>query len=221
MKDPGICAACLLVALSAGSLAAKEYVVPAGDVGRYFARLPADATYLSFSDAATYTSNGDIVLPAVPLLVIDGKGCKLQLGPGSNGFTSDITDQKQATARVTGRVVIRDFAMIQGGRKAIDLQATLGSEVRNVKLVGQTEAAIDLRFCLMARLEHVFVTNPMARGIVVQRGLAGRHRLQQPEQQHRAGTMPRLCGEDHHRCLYRAQQRRCVHERLRKRGCSL
>ncbi|MCB9169541.1 MAG: hypothetical protein H6597_06490 [Flavobacteriales bacterium] len=158
------------VVLWPGHLTAKEYIVPAGDVGRFFAELPDDATYVSFSEASTYTSNGDIVLPAVPLLVIDGKGSKLQLGPNSNGFTCQVPDQRAATARLSGRYVIRDFATIEGGRKAIDLQATLGSEVRDVKLLRQTEAGVDLRFCLMARLEHVFVTNPGKRGIVVRQG---------------------------------------------------
>jgi len=39
-----------------------------------------------------------------------------------------------------------------------------------VKLVRQTEVAVDLRFCLMARLEHVFVTNPGGKGIVLRQG---------------------------------------------------
>lgn len=149
---------------------ATEYVVPAGDVGRYFAQLPADATVLNFSAAAEYTSNGDILLPPGRVLVIDGKGCRLLLGPGSHGFTCAVADQKAAAAQVTSRYVIRDFAEIQGGLKAIDLKATLGSEVRNVKLVRQTEVAVDLRFCLMALLQHVFVTNPGGKGIVLRHG---------------------------------------------------
>jgi hypothetical protein len=149
---------------------ATEYEVPTGDVGRYFAQLPADATVLNFSAAAEYTSNGDILLPPGRVLVIDGKGCRLLLGPGSHGFTCAVADQKAAAAQVTSRYVIKDFAEIQGGSKAIDLKATLGSEVRNVKLVRQTEVAVDLRFCLMARLEHVFVTNPGGKGIVLRQG---------------------------------------------------
>lgn len=149
---------------------ATDYVVPAGNVASFFAHLPADATYVSFSAANEYNCSGDILLPPTKLLVIDGRGCVLKLGPSSNGFTCGVSDQKGATARVTSRYVIKDFAEIQGGKKAIDLQATLGAEVSNVKLVRQTEAAVDLRFCLMARLEHVFVTNPAARGIVVRQG---------------------------------------------------
>jgi hypothetical protein len=149
---------------------ATEYIVPAGDVGRYFASLPEDATVLSFSATSEYSSTGDIVLPPGRMLVIDGKGCRLLLGPASNGFTCAVADQKEATARVSGRYVIKDFAEIQGGLKAIDLKATMGSEVRNVKLVRQTEVAVDLRFCLLARLEHVFVTNPGGKGIVLRQG---------------------------------------------------
>jgi hypothetical protein len=149
---------------------ATEYVVPAGDVSAYFAQLPADATYLAFSAAGEYTASGDIVLPPAKLLVIDGRGCLLKLAPASNGFTCGVSDQKMATQRISSRYVIKDFGGIQGGRKAIDLQATLGSEIRDVKLLGQSEAAVDLRFCLMARLEHVLVTNPAVRGIVVRQG---------------------------------------------------
>jgi hypothetical protein len=163
--------AVLTAALAAFTLHATEHVVPAGaDVGRWFAQLPADASLVRFSAAAEYRSNGDIVLPPDRMLVIDGAGCRLLLGPESRGFTSPVADQKEAASRVARRYVIRDFAEVQGGRKAIDLQATLGSEVRNVKLVRQTEVAVDLRFCLMARLEHVFVTNPGGKGIVLRQG---------------------------------------------------
>ena len=152
------------------AVAAKEYVVPAGDVGSFFATLPADATYLSFSASDVYTSNGDIVLPLTRMLVIDGRGARLMLGPASHGFSCVVADHKEATARLSGRYVIKDFAEISNGRKAIDLQATLGSVVRNCRFSGQTEVAVDLRFCLMARLENLLVTNPGGRGIVLRQG---------------------------------------------------
>ncbi len=152
------------------TLRATEYVVPAGDVAGFFASLPEDATYVSFSAAAEYQCNGDIVLPLRPMLVIDGRGCKLQLGPNSNGFTCAVADQKEAMARISSRYEIKDFAAIEGGRKAIDLKATLGSSISNCKLVAQTEAAVDLRFCLLARLEQVFVTNPRGKGFVLRQG---------------------------------------------------
>ncbi len=165
------CSIITAAVFAAFTVHAAEHVVPAGaDVGRWFAQLPAEATVVRFSAAAEYRSSGDIVLPADRMLVIDGAGCKLLLGPDSHGFTCPVSDQKEAAGRVARRYVIRDFAEIQGGRKAIDLQATLGSEVRNVKLVRQTEVAVDLRFCLMARLEHVFVTNPGGKGIVLRQG---------------------------------------------------
>ncbi|MGV3637919.1 MAG: hypothetical protein ACO1NQ_09755 [Flavobacteriales bacterium] len=160
----------MLVAFPSIPSWATEYVVPAGDVSVYFANLPKDATYLSFSAAAEYHASGDIVLPRKQYLVIDGKGCKLALGPSSNGFTTPIADQKTAAQRTGDRYTIRDFAAITGGRKAIDLQATLNSTVINCRLNGQTEAAVDLRFCLMARLENVLVTNPLARGFVMRCG---------------------------------------------------
>lgn len=154
----------------AASSTARDLVVPPGDVSNFFAMLPPEATYIVFSAAAEYTASGDILLPADRPLVIDGHGCTLRLAPSSHGFTCAVADQKEAARRISMRYVIRDFAGIQGGAKAIDLKATLGSEIRNVKLLGQTEAGVDLRFCLMARLEHVFVTNPAARGIVVRAG---------------------------------------------------
>lgn len=149
---------------------ATEYVVPPGDVSAFFATLPKDATYLSFSAAAQYHAEGDIVLPAVQYLVVDGKGCKLTLGATSNGFTTPIADQRTAAQRTGNRYTIRDFASITGGRKAIDLQATLNSTVMDVRLNGQTETAVDLRFCLMARLQNILVTNPVQRGFVVRCG---------------------------------------------------
>lgn len=154
----------------ASLLHGKEYVVPAGDVGAYFRSLPEDATVLSFSAASRYSSTGDITLPSVPLLIIDGKGCTLELGPDSHGFTNAIGDQHAAAAHASYRYVIKDFAVIEGGRKAIDLCATLGSTIVNVKCVRQTETAVDLRFCLLARLEHVLVTNPIGKGIVLRQG---------------------------------------------------
>lgn len=149
---------------------AKEYVVPTGDVGVFFAHLPEDATSLVFSEQGPYSSSGDIVLPARPLLIIDGRGCTLKLGPASNGFTCAVNDQKEAIGRLSSRYVIMDFAEIEGGRKAIDLQATLGSRVENVKCVRQTEVAVDLRCCLMAHLTQVLVTNPSGKGIVLRQG---------------------------------------------------
>ena len=163
--------ACLFLAGSLSTTSfATEYVVPAGDVSVYFANLPKDATYLSFSAAAEYHASGDIVLPRKQYLVIDGKGCKLSLGPVSNGFTTPIADQKTAAQRTGDRYTIRDFAAIVGGRKAVDLQATLNSTVINCRLNGQTEVAVDLRFCLMARLENVLVTNPAGRGFLIRCG---------------------------------------------------
>lgn len=156
--------------LSASVAAASDHVVPVNNVAAFFAKLPKDATRVIFSAAAVYRCETDIILPDAQLLIIDGAGAKLVLGPNSSGFTRRIADQKDALARVSSRYVIRDFASIEGGKKAIDLKATLGSTVSNLRLVGQTEAAIDLRFALMARVENVLVTNPVKRGIVVRIG---------------------------------------------------
>lgn len=160
---------CLGIAVNS-ILGAKEYVVPPGDVGVYFANLPPDATCLSFSAASVYTSEGDILLPDIPFLVIDGKGCTLKLGERSNGFTRNISDQKDAQRKTSSRYLIKDFAAIEGGRKGVDLKASLGSVIENCRFRSQSEAAIDLRFCLMTRIENVLVTNPARQGIVVRHG---------------------------------------------------
>ncbi|HEY0977327.1 MAG TPA: hypothetical protein VGE21_07630 [Flavobacteriales bacterium] len=166
----------MMVALAAAMVVAapaegKEYVVPAGqDVGQFFAALPEDATCVVFSAAAEYRSNGDILLPDRQMLIIDGRGCKLLLGTASNGFTRAVIDQKDADRRIANRYVFRDLGSVEGGRKGIDLKATLGSSITDCRFKGQTEAAIDLRFCLMARLQNVLVTAPGALGIVVRQG---------------------------------------------------
>lgn len=153
------------------SLQAKEYVVPAGvDVGEWFATLPKDATSVVFSEASRYHSKGDIVLPETTLLVIDGRGSKLSLGSGSRGFTSAIRNQDHAMVHASYRYRIKDFATISGGRKAIDLKASLGSIIENLELAGQSEAAIDIRFGLLTRVNNIRVTNPKDKGIVVRQG---------------------------------------------------
>jgi hypothetical protein len=164
------CTLVILLAAQVLPLAAKEYVVPPGDVAAFFASLPGDATTVSFSAASTYRAEGDIVLPDAVLLVIDGRGATLRLGPGSNGFTRRITDQKDAQRRTSSRYLIKDFAAIEGGRKAVDLAASLGSIISNCRFVGQSVAAVDLRFCLMTRVQNVLVTSPKDRGIVVRHG---------------------------------------------------
>jgi hypothetical protein len=151
-------------------LHAKDYVVPATDVAGFFARLPKDATTVLFSEAAVYQCQKDIVLPPRQHLIIDGRGATLRLGPASHGFTTAVTDQKAALVHTASRYIIRDFAAIEGGRKAIDLKATLNSTITNCRFTGQSEAAIDLRFCLMARVENVLVTNPAKQGIVLRHG---------------------------------------------------
>lgn len=148
----------------------REYVVPAEDVAGFFARMPEDATVVTFSAAATYRCNFDIVLPDRQLLVIDGSGAKLVLGPNSNGFTRRIPNQTEAMRRVSSRYVIKDFASIEGGLKGVDLAATLGSTVSNIRFHGQAQVAVDLRFCLLCRLEMLMVTNPLNKGIVLRQG---------------------------------------------------
>jgi hypothetical protein len=160
----------LSLMLGPWSVQAKDYVVPAKDVAGFFSNLPSDATTVLFSEVAVYRCEADIVLPARQHLVIDGRGTKLVLGPKSNGFTTLVTDQKVALAHTASRYTIRDFAMIEGGRKGVDLKATLNSTITNCRFTGQTEAAIDLRFCLMARIQNVLVTNPARQGIVLRQG---------------------------------------------------
>ena len=161
----------LTLLLATSATEAKEYVVPTGtDVGHWFTLLPGDATMVRFSEAAEYRSTGDIVLPDARLLVIDGAGCSLELGPESRGFTRAVADQAEAMRKVSSRYVLRDFGSISGGRKGVDLAATLGSSISDCRFNGQSVAAIDLRFCLMARVQNVLVTLPGDKGIVVRDG---------------------------------------------------
>ena len=167
-----MCRSLLALLIFSGSVSthAKDYVVPAKNVAGFFANLPEDATTVLFSEVATYRCEGDIVLPARQHLVIDGRGAKLILGAGSNGFTTRVADQKAAQSHTSSRYTIRDFSAIEGGRKGVDLKATLNSIIINCRFTGQSEAAIDLRFCLMARIQNVLVTNPAKQGIVVRHG---------------------------------------------------
>lgn len=161
----------MLGCLAAAPVQATEYVVPAMvDVGKWFAQLPEDATAVVFTAAEKYHSSGDIVLPCRRLLVIDGRGSRLSLGPASNGFTYAVNDMQEAMVRTNCRYVIKDFAEVRGGRKAIDLKATLGSVIENLNLEAQSVAAVDLRFCLLTRLQNVRVTNPADKGIVLRHG---------------------------------------------------
>lgn len=168
-----MCQRILLLSLlihAASALFARDMVVPERGVAHFFATLPKDVTRVLFSATAVYRCDSDIVLPTRQLLIVEGQGAKLILGPNSNGFTTRVADQK-AAMRITGnRYVIRDFASIEGGRKAVDLQASLGSSISNCRMQNQSEAAIDLRFCLMCRVEQVLVTHPQRQGIVVRQG---------------------------------------------------
>lgn len=171
MKHATIKVLAVACGLWAAPVLATEYVVPAkGDVGKWFAQLPDDATSVVFSSAERYHSSGDIVLPPRRMLVIDGRGSRLSLGAASNGFTYAVNNMQQAMERTNCRYVIKDFAEIRGGRKAIDLKATLGSVIANLNLEAQSEAAVDLRFCLLTRLQNVRVTNPTNKGFVLRQG---------------------------------------------------
>ncbi len=160
----------LVLVMTNTAAMAREYDVPVNDVAGFFAKLPEDATVVRFCAAVTYRCEQDIVLPARQMLIVDGCGAKLVLGPSSGGFTTRVADQQAALRHTASRYIIRDFAAIEGGRKAIDLKATLNSHLHDLRLNGQSEAAIDLRFCLMARIQNVLVTNPRDKGIVLRQG---------------------------------------------------
>lgn len=150
---------------------ASEAYVPAGvDVGVFFATLPKDVTVVHFTASPAYASVGDIILPRRVLLIIDGAGATLNLGAASNGFTDTVHDQGDAMVATASRYVIKDFARINGGKRAVNLAATLSSQVYGCELRNQTEAAIYLRFCLLASVHDVLITNPTQNGIVVRCG---------------------------------------------------
>lgn len=147
----------------------STYTIPysiAPDV--FFDTLPSDATEVIF-EGGHPISQRDLVLPARKI-VIDGKGCSVGLGQNSNGFTVPIASQQDANSRIESKYVIRNFSNIYGGKKAIDLAASIGSRIEDVECTRQSEAAIDLRFCLMAHVHDVKITLPYNDGIRVRNG---------------------------------------------------
>lgn len=146
-----------------------KYTVPSSIAAdTFFQTIPADATEVVFSGGHP-VSVGDIILPKRKM-TIDGAGCTLNLGPNSNGFTCPVASQSEADQRIESKYIIRNFALIAGGKKAINLCASIGSHVHDVELRQQSECAIDLRFCLMARINDVKVTLNYNDGVRIRNG---------------------------------------------------
>lgn len=149
----------------------SSIVVPAGvDVGVFFSNLATDITNVEFSSSTKYHSNGDIILPLRRLLIIDGKGSSLTLGPNSNGFSNVVNNMTEAMQLTSCRYIVKDFSTITGGKRAINFSGSLGNIIENCDLVSQTEAAIDLRFCLLSKISCVRVIHPRKNGIVLRQG---------------------------------------------------
>ena len=144
----------------------SSYTVPRGlPADKFFADLPSDATEVRFSESSSYPrSEGDIKLPR-GMIVIDGCGASMNLGPDSNGFTNGIEDQEAAMRNIESRYTIKNFDKITGGKYAVKINATIGSEIQGCELVTQSECAIEMRFAMLSKVENVKITNPLKNGI--------------------------------------------------------
>lgn len=101
------------------------------------------------------------------LVVIEGQGSTLKARGEFPVFYSIPTDQKQAMNWNKTRFLIQNFGSITGGSKGIFIGSSFNTVIRNIEFIGQSDAAIDLVFCLMSTVENILVTNVGNDGIVL------------------------------------------------------
>jgi hypothetical protein len=111
------------------------------------------------------------------LVIIDGQGSNIKVIKGKPLFYSVPKDQSEAMVFNKTRFLIKDFGQIQGGTKAIFLGSSFNTVIQNIEFGSQTEAAIDLVFCLMCTVKEVLVTNVEHDGIVLRSGVDADTRL--------------------------------------------
>lgn len=130
---------------------------------------------VEFTGTKEYTISASIQLPVFKKGgrksgVINGNGAIIRTKEELSIFKRIPSNQKDALDKyISARFIIRDL-QFEGGAKGIDLGATYGSVLENSTFVGQSEAAIDLQFCLNAEINQCLVTNPKKNGIVVRCG---------------------------------------------------
>lgn len=129
-------------------------------------------------DVNVTLASGPYTLPDWPLptadranrrtISIDGRGATIYFPLLSKGFHASPRNQKEALNFSTNTSYrIENFSRIVGGAYGVRLGGTFNSVIRNCEFIGQSHAAIELRFALMSRVENVLVTNPRRYGIRV------------------------------------------------------
>lgn len=126
-------------------------------------------------EPGNYVVNDTLFLPRTgSLIIIDGQGSNITTNRDIPIFFSLPRSQKEAMIFNKTRYQIKDFGKIQGGAKGIFIGSSFNTEISNIEFIGQSQAAIDLVFCLMSSVEEILVTNPKNDGIVLRSGLNSR-----------------------------------------------
>lgn len=121
-----------------------------------------------------YLISGKLELPRTgSLVVIDGQGANLKVKGNNPVFVSIPSDQKQAMVWNKTRYLIQNFGKIEGGSRGVFIGSSFNTVIRNIEFIGQSQAAIDLVFCLMSTVEEVLVTNVLNDGIVLRSAVEG------------------------------------------------
>lgn len=119
-----------------------------------------------------YVVRDTLHLPRTRSLVhIDGQGARLNVRANIPVFYSLPANQSEAMVYNKTRYLIENFGWIQGGSRGVYLGSSFNTVIRNIEFIGQSEAAVDLVFCLMSSLEHLLVTNPLHDGFVLRSGV--------------------------------------------------
>ncbi len=115
---------------------------------------------VEFTGTKTYQIKSAIELPRYRtkgrrLFVLNGNGCQLICSIDSvDVFRRLPTSQKEAlNLMMASRFSFNDFS-IRGGRKAINLGASYGSNIARCNFWAQNEAAIDIQFGLNTHIHH-------------------------------------------------------------------
>ena len=152
----------------------SHIIIEAGDnVVDIFQRLstsPKKVKVIEFSPGDYYIK-GSLELPRNNgLLIIEGNGSNLYQSAEVPVFTSMPKDKKEAMVFTHSRFDIRNFGTINGGSKGVELGASLNTIIHNIGFKSQSEAAVDLVFCLMCEVSNVTVTHCEKDGIVLRTG---------------------------------------------------
>ncbi len=101
----------------------------------------------------------------VPAFTINGNGATIKI-KGGYAIQRMVKDQSEAMTAVNGRVFIDHINFIGGG---IQLMATFGSQVTRCTFLN-CDTAIDMQFCMNAKIEQNYFLHTKSKGIVFQSG---------------------------------------------------